>query len=390
MERSQPALLPWLQRSSRRCIDKAYRFVGEMEEIADYVGEDASAQEMFDAFADFYTRLANDFEGRQDEVKALSAFLAPKKSLSVIPAEPTGPRFARPNDWLRECRNHNTGLALPRKFGGYGFRDQSCGPPRNDGKPSMRTQVGSSARGPRACSWRCCCSAPASSAWCWNRAAANTSKSRVRAGVLEQGTVDLMAELGVDERLRRECMIDEGLDIRFAGRLIQSICPSSPAAARRDLRPAGGGEGSDRGAARARRRDPVRGRGDAARRHRRRQARRSISATMARTRRWRCDIVAGCDGFHGVCRPAIPEGVLTVYDREFPFGWLGILSESPPIAEMTYSNHERGFALCSRRSPKISRLYVQCRSTRISPIGRTRRSGTSCTCASTTTARQRD
>ena len=79
MERSQPALLPWLQRSIPAMYSKAYRFVGEMEEIADYVGEDASAQEMFDAFADFYTRLAADFEGKQDETKALSAFLAPKK-----------------------------------------------------------------------------------------------------------------------------------------------------------------------------------------------------------------------------------------------------------------------------------------------------------------------
>ena len=72
-----------------------------------------------------------------------------------------------------------------------------------------------------------------------------------------------------------------------------------------------------------------------------------------------CDIVAGCDGFHGVCRPAIPDGVLTTYDHVFPFGWLGILSESPPIKEMTYANHDNGFALCSRRSPKISRHYVQ-------------------------------
>jgi 3-hydroxyisobutyrate dehydrogenase-like beta-hydroxyacid dehydrogenase len=79
MERSQPALLPWLQRSIPAMYSKAYRFVGEMEEIADYVGEDASAQEMFDAFADFYTRLAADFDGKQDETKALSAFLAPKK-----------------------------------------------------------------------------------------------------------------------------------------------------------------------------------------------------------------------------------------------------------------------------------------------------------------------
>ena len=79
LERSQPALLPWLQRSIPAMYSKAYRFVGEMEEVADYVGEDASAQEMFDAFADFYTRLAADFDGKQEEVKALTAFLAPKK-----------------------------------------------------------------------------------------------------------------------------------------------------------------------------------------------------------------------------------------------------------------------------------------------------------------------
>ena len=79
LERSQPALLPWLQRSVPAMFSKAYRFVGEMEEIADYVGEDPSAQEMFDAFADFYTRLAADFEGKQDEVKALSEFLKPKQ-----------------------------------------------------------------------------------------------------------------------------------------------------------------------------------------------------------------------------------------------------------------------------------------------------------------------
>ncbi len=73
-----------------------------------------------------------------------------------------------------------------------------------------------------------------------------------------------------------------------------------------------------------------------------------------------CDFIAGCDGFHGISRPAIPEGVLTTYDRIYPFGWLGILSESPPLVEMTYANHERGFALASRRSPQIARLYVQC------------------------------
>jgi 3-hydroxyisobutyrate dehydrogenase-like beta-hydroxyacid dehydrogenase len=78
-ERSQPALLPWLQRSIPAMYSKAYRYVGEMEEISDYVGEDVSAQEMFDAFADFYTRLAADFEGPQVEVGALTAFLKPRQ-----------------------------------------------------------------------------------------------------------------------------------------------------------------------------------------------------------------------------------------------------------------------------------------------------------------------
>ncbi len=78
-ERSQPALLGWLQRQIPAMFSKAYRFVGEMEEISDYVGEDVSAEEMFDAFADFYTRLAADYEGAQAEVGALTAFLKPKQ-----------------------------------------------------------------------------------------------------------------------------------------------------------------------------------------------------------------------------------------------------------------------------------------------------------------------
>jgi p-hydroxybenzoate 3-monooxygenase len=74
-----------------------------------------------------------------------------------------------------------------------------------------------------------------------------------------------------------------------------------------------------------------------------------------------CDFIGGCDGFHGICRPSIPDGVLTVYERGYPFGWLGILSESPPPAkELIYAHHERGFALFSMRSPTMSRLYLQC------------------------------
>ncbi len=74
-----------------------------------------------------------------------------------------------------------------------------------------------------------------------------------------------------------------------------------------------------------------------------------------------CDFIAGCDGFHGICRPSLPEGFLTVYDRIYPFGWLGILAEAPPSShELIYANHERGFALLSMRSPTVSRLYLQC------------------------------
>jgi p-hydroxybenzoate 3-monooxygenase len=74
-----------------------------------------------------------------------------------------------------------------------------------------------------------------------------------------------------------------------------------------------------------------------------------------------CDFVAGCDGFHGICRPSIPDGVLSVFERDYPFGWLGILSESPPPDhELIYSYTDRGFALYTMRSPTLARLYLQC------------------------------
>src|SRR5262249_7857866 len=73
-----------------------------------------------------------------------------------------------------------------------------------------------------------------------------------------------------------------------------------------------------------------------------------------------CDFIAGCDGFHGICRPSIPDGVLTSYEVEYPFGWLGMLAEAAPATdELIYAWHERGFALYSMRSSQISRLYIQ-------------------------------
>jgi p-hydroxybenzoate 3-monooxygenase len=74
-----------------------------------------------------------------------------------------------------------------------------------------------------------------------------------------------------------------------------------------------------------------------------------------------CDVIAGCDGFHGICRPSIPAGELTEYDRTYPFGWLGILARAAPSSdELIYVNHPRGFALSSLRSPEVVRLYLQC------------------------------
>jgi len=185
-------------------------------------------------------------------------------------------------------------------------------------------------------------------------------ESRVRAGVLEQGTVDLMADLGVDARLRRECMIDEALDIRFSGKLIHLDLPGlsgdklvhiyGQQEVVKDLIAANLARGVRvLFEAEATGIDDVAGNQPVIRfKHQ------GKDETLA------CDIVAGCDGFHGVCRSAIPADLLTIYDREFPFGWLGIMSESPPLPEMTYVNHDRGFALASRRSPHVSRLYVQC------------------------------
>jgi p-hydroxybenzoate 3-monooxygenase len=185
-------------------------------------------------------------------------------------------------------------------------------------------------------------------------------ESRVRAGVLEQGTVDLMDELGAGERLHREGMPDPRLDIRYGGGIIHIDLPVltpgrivtvyGQQEVVKDLiavRLASGGPILFE--AEATHVDGIGGKRPAI--HFRHDGEAKVLE---------CDIVAGCDGFHGICRAAIPENALTVYDRIFPFGWLGILAEAKPFPEMTYSNHERGFSLASRRSPKLSRLYIQC------------------------------
>ena len=183
---------------------------------------------------------------------------------------------------------------------------------------------------------------------------------RVRAGLLEQGTVDLMAELGLAGRLHRKGLVHEGLALRFSGR--SHRIPLTELTAKVvtiygqnevmkdliDARLAGGGEILFEAEAVA-----LTDLGTAAPRIRFRHN--GEERTLA------CDFIAGCDGFHGMCRPAIPADALAIYDREYPFAWLGILSESPPVShELIYVHHERGFALFTMRSPVLSRLYLQC------------------------------
>jgi p-hydroxybenzoate 3-monooxygenase len=184
-------------------------------------------------------------------------------------------------------------------------------------------------------------------------------EERVRAGVLESGTVDVMRDLGLDGRLHKESMEDHALDIRFNGQLIHLDFPSRTSGRHvtiyaqqevvKDLiaaRLAQGGQIIFE--AEAHTIDGIESKRPVI--HYRHQG----SEDMLE-----CDFVAGCDGFHGISREAMPAGVLTLYDRIYSFAWLGILSHSPPIKEMTYANNDRGFALCSRRTPKISRHYLQ-------------------------------
>jgi p-hydroxybenzoate 3-monooxygenase len=188
-------------------------------------------------------------------------------------------------------------------------------------------------------------------------------EERIRAGVLEQGTVDLLTETGVGERLQREGLVHHGIELRFSGR-----------AHRIDFNDLTGGSGITIYAQHELIKDLIKARMDAGGQIFFDVADVSLHGldSDASTLRFRpnenrdfqeisCDFIAGCDGFHGICRPSIPEAVLTVYDRTYPFAWLGILAEVPPSSEeLIYAYHERGFALLSMRSPSISRLYLQC------------------------------
>jgi p-hydroxybenzoate 3-monooxygenase len=183
---------------------------------------------------------------------------------------------------------------------------------------------------------------------------------RIRAGVLEQGTVDLLRGAGVGERMDREGIAHDGIYLQFDGE--RHHIP---------MRELTGGRGiviygqtevvKDLVAARLEAQLPLLFEVSDV----------SVSELDSSRPRIRfrhggaaheleCDVIAGCDGYHGVCRPAVPPGVLREYTREYPFGWLGILAEvAPSMDELVYAHTPKGFALLSLRSPRLSRYYVQ-------------------------------
>jgi p-hydroxybenzoate 3-monooxygenase len=186
-------------------------------------------------------------------------------------------------------------------------------------------------------------------------------EKRVRAGVLEQGTVDLLTELGLAGRLHEEGLVHHGIELRFDGRghriAFEELAPG------RAITIYGQQEVvKDLIQARLDAGGPLQFEVDEVSVHGIDSEEPSIRFTHGgEPRELRCDAIAGCDGFHGVCRPSIPDGLLSTYELEYPFAWLGILAEvAPSTEELIYAPHQRGFALHSLRSPELSRLYIQC------------------------------
>jgi p-hydroxybenzoate 3-monooxygenase len=187
-------------------------------------------------------------------------------------------------------------------------------------------------------------------------------EARIRAGVLEQGTVDLLDAAGVGERMRREGIVHHGISLQFAGE--RHRIPLSELAGGRSIVIYGQTEVVKDliGARLATGRPLLFEVEDVAVHDLTGDAPRVTFRHEGGDVDLRCDAIAGCDGFHGVCRDAIPAGVLTAFGRDHPYGWLGILAAvAPSSEELVYAHHEHGFALLSLRTPELSRLYLQCR-----------------------------
>ncbi|MEM9395488.1 MAG: 4-hydroxybenzoate 3-monooxygenase [Pseudomonadota bacterium] len=184
--------------------------------------------------------------------------------------------------------------------------------------------------------------------------------SRIRAGVLEQGFVELMVAAGVGKRIQKEALTHDGTVLAYNGdrfrldfteHVRQPVLVYGQTEVTRDLY-----EAADA-------RDGVVLHGiENVVLHDLDGRTPSITFTQeGQNTRLDCDFIAGCDGFHGVSRRAIPENLRREYEKVYPFGWLGVLSETPPVHdELIYANSDRGFALCSMRTPTLSRYYIQC------------------------------
>jgi p-hydroxybenzoate 3-monooxygenase len=185
-------------------------------------------------------------------------------------------------------------------------------------------------------------------------------EARIRAGVLEQGTVDLLRDAGVGERLEREGLVHHGISLQFDGE--RHRVPLSDLAGGRTIVIYGQTEVvKDLIAARLASGLPLRFEAEVTGLDGLDGARPRIRyQSDGAEHELECDVVAGCDGFHGRCREAIPAGVLREFGRDYPYGWLGILADvAPSMDELVYAHHERGFALLSLRSPTRSRYYLQ-------------------------------
>jgi p-hydroxybenzoate 3-monooxygenase len=183
---------------------------------------------------------------------------------------------------------------------------------------------------------------------------------RIRAGVLEQGTVDLLARAGVDARLRQEGLTHEGFFMGFANRRLRidltaltggrHVTVYGQTEVTRDLMDARDAAGLT----------TIYEADDVAIHDFDGDAPFVTWVKDGVSQRLSCDFIAGCDGFHGICRASLPRDAIQLFEKVYPFGWLGVLADVPPCShELIYANHARGFALCSMRSPTRSRYYVQ-------------------------------
>jgi p-hydroxybenzoate 3-monooxygenase len=184
-------------------------------------------------------------------------------------------------------------------------------------------------------------------------------RARVRAGLLEQGTVDVLTTAGLGARLAQERLVHHGLELAFDKRRLRidlkalsgkSVTIYGQAEIQKDLMEAHEAQGTD-----------VVYEAEDVSLHGLSGDKPSLRYHKGGTiHEVACDFIAGCDGFHGVTRQAIPQEVIRIYERVYPFGWLGVLSDTPPVNhELIYTNSERGFALCTMRSLTRSRYYLQ-------------------------------